>query len=105
VQCHFSCDVLEAFHQEVRRAHARLDRAEGMLDRLSARAHRLWVLIEPPLNVFEHMFVFPTGDATPNAGSALILDRTCATSIGPVAIKLYMGHRNIQNTVGYTQLS
>src|SRR6201997_4147932 len=34
--------------------------AEGMLSRLAAQAHRLWVLIETLLHGFETMFVLPS---------------------------------------------
>ena len=49
VQCHLGCDPRQPLHQEVRRAHSGLDRAEGMLDRFTPLAHRLRVLVEPLL--------------------------------------------------------
>ena len=38
MQRHLAGDARQRFHQEVRRAHAGLDRAEGMLDRLAPAA-------------------------------------------------------------------
>jgi hypothetical protein len=34
-----------------------------MLHRLASLAHRLRVLIEPPLHGFEHMLMLPSGNA------------------------------------------
>jgi hypothetical protein len=45
------------------RAHPHLERAEGMLHRLTAPAHRLRVLIETPLHGFDHVLVFPSRNA------------------------------------------
>src|SRR5262245_31577901 len=46
---HLGGDFRQCLCQEVRRAHARLDRAEGVLDRLAPLAHRLWILVESAL--------------------------------------------------------
>jgi hypothetical protein len=52
----------QRLHQEVRRSHARLDRPEGMLDRLAPLTHGLRVLVKPTLHGFKHMLVLPAGD-------------------------------------------
>ena len=39
VQRHFGGDARQGLHQKVSRSHPRLDRAEGMLDRLATHAH------------------------------------------------------------------
>jgi hypothetical protein len=61
-QRHLARNPRQRFHQEVDRAHARLDRAEGMLGRLAPLAHRLGVLVEPPLHGFENMLMLPARD-------------------------------------------
>ena len=38
-----------------------LDGAEGMFDRLAALAHLLRMLVEPALNGFENVLMFPIG--------------------------------------------
>jgi hypothetical protein len=55
VQRHLAGDAWQRFHQEMRRAHARPDRAEGMLDGLAPLTHGLWVLIEPALHGLKHV--------------------------------------------------
>ena len=62
-QRHLGADVLQPLHQEVGGAHPGLDGAEGMLDGLAALAHGLRVLVEPPLDRFEDLFVLPARDA------------------------------------------
>jgi len=47
---HLGGNLWQRLHQEVRRAHVRLDRGEGMLDRLAALTHGLWIFIEPLLH-------------------------------------------------------
>jgi hypothetical protein len=61
------------------------DGAERMLDRLATLTHLLWMLIEPALNRFENVLVFPSRDAALFAGGALRFDGTIRASIGPVA--------------------
>ena len=51
-----------ASSQEVRRAHPHLDCAEGMLDRLAARAHGLGIFVEPLLHRLENVLVLPSGN-------------------------------------------
>ena len=41
VQRHLAADLRQALHQEVRRAHAHLQRPKRMLDCVTALAHRL----------------------------------------------------------------
>ena len=57
----------------------------AMLDRLAPLAHLLRMLVEPALHRLENMLVLPAGDAPLLAGRALLLDRTGAADIGPVA--------------------
>src|SRR5882724_2379339 len=65
VSRHFSTDVLECFHLEVRRSHPRLYRAEWMLDGLATKAHFRRVSIEPRLHGLKDGFVLPTRDPPP----------------------------------------
>ena len=57
VQGHLGRNLGQALHQKVGSSHPHLERAEGMLGRLAAHAHRLRVRIEPLLHRFEQMFV------------------------------------------------
>ena len=75
VQGHLGSDLRQALHQKVRRAHPHLERAEGMLDRLAALAHRLRVLIETLLHGFEHVLVLPSRNASLGRRRALRLER------------------------------
>jgi len=65
---HLGLHVVQPLHQEVCRAHARLDRPERMFDRLTAQAHRVRVLIKTALDLVEHVLVFPPGDPALLAG-------------------------------------
>ena len=60
---HLGGDLRQRLHQEVRRAHARLHRAERMLDRLAPLTHGLRVRIETLLHGLEHVLVLPSRDA------------------------------------------
>src|SRR3954453_6590633 len=88
VQRHLGGALRQPLHQEVRRAHPHLERAEGVLDRLAALAHRLRVLVKPPLHGFEHVLVFPPRDAALLSGRATTLDRAAAACAGRIAMQL-----------------
>src|SRR6476661_4301638 len=66
-------------------SHPGLDGAEGMFDRLAALAHLLRMLVEPALNGFENVLMFPSGDPSFIAGGASGLDCTALADVGPVA--------------------
>src|SRR6476469_6161605 len=85
VQRHLGGDLRQPLHQEVRRAHPHLERAERVLDRLAALTHGLRILVETPLHRLQYMLVLPAGDATLLARRAAVLDRAGAARIGPVA--------------------
>src|SRR5512141_2678252 len=70
------------------RAHARLDRAEGMFDRLAPRAHGLRILVEPLLHSLDHMLVFPPCDPSLLAGCAVVFDGAALADIGPIVAQL-----------------
>ncbi len=70
VQRHLGCDVLQRLHLEVRGAHPRLDRSEGMLDGLAPQRHLVRVIVEPLLDPLEDPLVFPATDAALLAGGA-----------------------------------
>jgi hypothetical protein len=84
VQRHFARDTRQRLHQEVRRSHARLDRREGVLDRLAPLAHGLRVLIEPPLHDFENMLMLPARDPALFGWRATALDRAARAGGGPI---------------------
>jgi hypothetical protein len=73
-----SCDIREALHEEVCRAHPHLQRVERMVDRLAALGHGLRV----------HLLMLPALDAPLSAGRAAMLDRAVATRIRPIAKQL-----------------
>ena len=56
-----------------------------MFDRLAALAHLLRMLVEPALNGFENVLMFPSGDPSFLAGGASGLDCTALADVGPVA--------------------
>ena len=85
VQGHFRADPFQGLHLEVRRSHPVFDGAERMLDGFTPLLHLLWVLVEPPLNVFKNVFVFPAGDPALLGRGAAILDGTGPACRGPVA--------------------
>src|ERR1700724_475699 len=77
-------------------SHPGLDGAEGMFDRLAALAHLLRMLVEPALNGFENVLMFPSGDPSFLAGGASGLDCTALADVGPVAAQhqtVFLGRR------------
>jgi hypothetical protein len=54
-QCHLAGDARKRLHRKVGRSHARLDRAEGVLNRLTPLSHLLGMFVEPALHGFENM--------------------------------------------------
>src|ERR1700757_1426710 len=58
--------------------------AEGMLSRLAAQAHRLWVLIETLLHGFEKMFVLPSRNPPLWSRCTLRFERTGRTCRRPI---------------------
>ncbi len=85
---HLARDLRQRFHQEVRRAHPHLERAEGMLNRLAPAAHGLGILIQPLLHNFENVLMLPSRDAAFFACGALILDCAGLAGVRPVASQL-----------------
>src|SRR5271170_2230585 len=66
-------------------SHPGLDGAEGMFDRLAALAHLLRMLVEPALNGFENLLMFPSCDPPFLGGRARGLDCAALAGVGPVA--------------------
>src|SRR5690242_12708126 len=58
-----------------------------MLDGLASRPHRIWILIEPLLNIFDDGLVLPPRDATLSSRRALSFDRAGMACIGPITAK------------------
>ena len=52
----------QGFHQEVRRPHASFDRAEWVLNRLAPQTYGHGIFIEPTVDGFKHVLVFPAGN-------------------------------------------
>ena len=57
MECHLGGDLGQTLRQEVRRAHPHLQRAKGMLGRLTTLAHRVRVLIEALLYGLQQMLM------------------------------------------------
>lgn len=79
-------DVFECFHLEVCRAHPGAQRAERMLDSLSADPHCLWRTIKAPLHRLDDRLMFPSSDAAFLAGRALVMEGACLAVRAPVAM-------------------
>ena len=65
MQGHLGANPFQRLHLEVGRSHPGFDGAEGMLDGFASPAHRLRMLVEPPLDSLKHMFVLPSGAPLP----------------------------------------
>ena len=59
-----------------------------MLDRLASGAHRIWIFIEPRLNLLDDGLMLPPRNATLSSRRALSFDWTCLAGIGPITVKL-----------------
>ena len=70
VQRHLGGNLRQTLHQQVRRSHPHLQRAEGMLHRLAALAHCLRVLVETLLYRLQNLLVLPACDAPLRTGRA-----------------------------------
>src|SRR5262249_21358936 len=82
---HLGGDLGQRFGEEVRRPHARLHRAERMLDRLAPLAHGLRVRIETLLYGVEQMLMLPPCDTPLRPCRALRFERALGTCRRPVA--------------------
>src|ERR1700755_677305 len=80
-------DILERFRLEVRRAHPGFQRAERMLDSLSADPHGLWRTIKAPLHRLDDRLMLPSFDPALLAGRALVMNRACLAVRAPIAME------------------
>ena len=96
VQRHLGGDARHGLHQEVGCSHPRLDRAEGVFDRLATHAHLPGVRIKSALHGFEEMLVLPAGDTPLRARRAVMVDRACAADIGPIAAVRFGKQRSLR---------
>src|SRR5215831_12739673 len=85
IECHLGRNLVSSSHQEVRRTHPSLYGPERMLCCLTTQGHLIGVLIEPLLNLLQHILVLPTRDAPLGASRALSLERAVLASGRPVA--------------------
>ena len=81
---HLGLHIFEALHQKVRRAHARLDRPERMLDGLAAQRDLVGVIVQPFLDAFQDVLVLPTSDAPLFSRGASVLDHAGLAGIRPI---------------------
>ena len=88
MQRHLGGHLGQTLHQEVRRPHSHLQRAEGMFDCLATLAHSLRVFVEALLDGFQYMLMLPPGNASLRAGGAAFFEGTVATRIRPIAPQL-----------------
>src|SRR5262245_65119405 len=87
MQRHLGGNIGQPLHEEVRGTHPHLDRAEGMLDRLTARAHGIRIFVEPFLYRLDNLLVLPSRDATLSSRRALSFDCTGTARISPITVK------------------
>ena len=85
MECHLGGDLGQTLHQEVRRAHPHLQRAKGMLGRLTTLAHRVRIVIEALLYGLQQMLMLPARDPPLLASRAALFNSAALTGIGPVA--------------------
>src|SRR4029077_8938991 len=72
-------------------SHPHLERAEGMLRRLAAHAHLLWLRIETLLHGFERVFVLPSCDASLCARRTTRFERAARARRRPIAAQRLAG--------------
>jgi hypothetical protein len=88
VQRHLGGDLRKTLHQEVRRPHSHLQRAEGMFT-VSRRWRMACGLLSRRLCTgFQHVLMFPTRDAQLRAGRTAMLEHAMAACIRPIALQL-----------------
>ena len=85
MRCHLGRDAWQCLRQEADRAHAGFDGAKRKLDPLPTLTPSSLVFIEPALNRFKNVLVFPSRDAALFPGGALMFDGAVRASVGPVA--------------------
>ena len=84
MQRQFGADVLQCLHLEMGIAHPAFDSAKGLLYGFTPLPHLFGVLVKPPLDLIENIFVFPAYDPAFLARCALALDGAVLTDIDPV---------------------
>src|SRR5215470_6307276 len=87
MQRHLGGNLGQRLHQEVRGTHPHLDRTEGMLDRLTARAHGTRIFVEPCLHGLDNLLVLPPRDATLSSRRALSFDWAGTARSSPITVK------------------
>jgi len=87
VQGHLGGHARQCLHEKVGCSHTRLDRAEGMLDRLASPTHGLRILVEPLLDSLQHMLVLPPCDPALHSCRAAAFQCAAPARIGPVAMQ------------------
>src|SRR5215475_13051506 len=87
MQRHLGGNLRQRLHQEVRGTHPHLHCTEGMLSRLTARAHGLRILVEPLLHCLDNLLVFPSRDAALSSCRTLSFECAGAARIGPITVK------------------
>src|SRR3974377_534307 len=85
MQGHLGGHARQRFHQEVRRTHPHLERAEGMLGRLAAHAHCLRISTETLLHRFKQVLMFPSRDAPLRTRRTSRFERAAWTCGRPIA--------------------
>jgi hypothetical protein len=80
-QRHLGCNLRHRAREEVRRAHASLDRTEGMLDGVAPPPHSVRIGVEAPLHSFEYVLILGSRDAPLLPSGADSLQYAAATSV------------------------
>ncbi len=81
---HLRLHIVQAFHQEVCRAHPKLESSEGMLHGAAPHRHYTWGPVQPVLGGLQNGFMLPTFNAALPAGGAFFFERTGGAGRGPV---------------------
>ena len=84
-QRHLGRHLRQRRAEKMRRPHPHFQCAEGVLDRLAPRAHRIRIAIEPLLYLFKHVLVLPARYAPLLSCRAFGLERAAAAGIRPIA--------------------
>lgn len=86
VHTHLRVDFRQRLHQDMRRPHPRLERAEHVFHGLPASCHGVRHSIQPILHGVQDRFMFPARDTPVVARGAARFQRTARTGRAPVAV-------------------
>lgn len=103
VEAGLGSDVLERFHEEVRRPHSGFERTKRVFYGLSTDPHCIRPAIEAPAHRFDDRLMFPSFDPALLTGRALVMESTCLAVRTPVTVERHVGLDRTGPTVGTKQ--